>query len=322
MAGRNSVQELDNNPNIPSDSLLAQQVINEAYLDCYFPQPYPGNPTPPRPRWALWPFALRFSGPVTASIGVTQGSNVITGGYAAFTTAMIGSFVQLGGSFYTWAGIDSGGAAHFVEPVNESSGTYSVTLFHCCYNLSTLIATGVGIAEVQKAPVVEGWGIVTPMNSRAEEWRWKAILYGDFNPEPGGGSMFSGGTWPGGINYPTGTPMFYRIDNAPKVAGNAPSCLFHVEPMCDRPYVFDFEAWVTPVPLVNGSDTPILPSGLMIPQSVLLPLCREKWAEVYKKYSGMNVAGLQKSADGARRILSRLGGGQRDREVRMPLNNI
>ena len=95
-----------------------------------------------------------------------------------------------------------------------------------------------------------------------------------------------------------------------------------VEPLPDKPYVVEFEAWVTPTPLVNSSDMPILPNGSIIPTSVLLPLCRERWAKIYKKYTGMNVEGLIESANNARLVLKRLGGGQRDRPVRMALNNI
>lgn len=316
MAGRNAVAELDNNPNVPSDSLLAAQCVNEAYLDCYFPQPWSGNPDPKRPGWALRLFSINLQAPVTiAGVGVTQGSNLVTGG---FTDAQIGSTISLGSSWYTYAGTDTTGAKRFVENVIEPTGSYAVIL----YNNATPISAAIG--EVQAAPTLLGFGELMPMNSRAEEVRWRSILYGDFAPAAGGGSMAGGSVWPGGINYPVGTPEFYRIENAPFMAqpnpvGATPTpalrALFIVEPMPDRVYNIQVSGYVIPVELSLSTDRPILPGDLCT--RVLLPLCREKWATVYKKYTGTNVQGLIHSADGARSILERLNSGQRDQPVRM-----
>ena len=315
MAGRNAVAELDNNPNIPTDSLLAAQCVNEAYLDCYYPQPWSGNPSPRRPAWAKQQFSLTLQAPVAITVGVTQGSTAVTG---AFTNAQIGSTVLIGTNYYTYAGVDTTGTMRFVEQVVNPSGSYGAML----YNSATPLATS--ISEVEYDPILLNYGVLFPMASRGEQYRWKSILYGDFSPRPGGGSMAGGSVWPGGINYPVGTPEFYRIENGPNITQPNPTgatptppiqALFIVEPMPDRQYLVQLEGWIIPVELVNSSDRPIMPGDLC--SRVLLPLCREKWATVYKKYTGQNLQGLIHSADGARSILDRIGGAQRDRPVRM-----
>lgn len=311
MAGVNSVAELDNNPNVPTDSLLCGQVINEAYLECY----YPTQPDAKRPRFAMQEFSVILAAPIAITIGVTQGSNIVTG---SFTASQIGSQIQLGNNYYTYAGQDSAGNQRFVENVIDGTGSYGCTL----WNRSTPLSAAIG--EVQNDPVLLGKGVLYPMANRGEEYRWKSILYGDFSPSPGGGSM-AGGVWPGTINYPVGTPEFYRIENGPTLQQPVPTgatpppirALFIVEPMPDQAYNIQMQGWVIPTELVNNSDRPILPGDLST--RVLLPLCREKWALTYKKFTGQNIQGLIAGANAAREILQKLGGGQRDRPIRMSI---
>ena len=149
MAGVNSPTELDNNPTVPTDSLLVQQVINEAYLNCYYPQPWSGNPNPKRPRWAMQEFSIQLAAPITISVGVTQGSNVVTG---SFTNAQIGSTLQLGANFYTYGGVDSSGNKYFVENVAEASGTYSCQLWNSATPITAATATCSRRRPVAKIP--------------------------------------------------------------------------------------------------------------------------------------------------------------------------
>lgn len=299
MSGRQAVSGLD-----AGDLALAKQCINEAYLDCYM------NPGGTRPRWALQSLGIQFRAPISTTLGVTQGSTTVTG--YSFPTDTVGSIVQIGSSYYTYAGL-SGSTEKLVEPVLEATATYAVTIYHNCYPLSA------AIIEVEGDPLVLGWGILTPMNSRGEQARWQQILYGDFTPHAGGGAYMTGGYWPGGLNYPTGTPLYYRVENGPLIGGNAIKCLFIIEPMPTAITTVQLQAWVVPTELSGDTDVPVLPAALST--RILLPLCRERWALIYKKYTGDNQQALVRKAGIAREILNRMSGGQRQRPVRTLLSN-
>ena len=299
MSGRTAVAGLD-----AGDLALAKQCVNEAYLDCYM------NPGGARPGWALQNLGLQFRATITTNLGVTQGSTTVTG--YTFNTDQVGSTVKIGNNYYTYAGL-SGASEKLVEPCLEATATYSVTIYHNSYPLAA------AVIEVEADPVVVGWGILSPMNSRGEQTRWQQILYGDFTPHAGGGAYMTGGYWPGGLNYPTGTPLYYRIENGPLVGGNAIKCLFIVEPMPTALTSVQFSAWVAPTELSADADVPVLPAALST--RILLPLCRERWALIYKKYTGDNQEALVREASVARTILNSMSGGQRNRPVRNVLNN-
>lgn len=403
MAGRNSVAELDN------DQYLAGQCVNEALLDMYMGDPVRGTP---RPNWALQTEGFRLRSPVTATVGVTQGSNVMTG--YTFPTDMVGSTIQIGQLYYQYAGLQNG-LETLTTPFQEATGSYPAQMWHDSYPLA------VNVAEFEEAPLVLGWGLLRPFNSRAEKLRWQQITFGDFwGPAPYGAGLLTTINWPGGLSYPTGTPLYYLIDNAPLggtagspqpgggqsqsgtvnlsngatsvavtfpfafgatpvvvpiinapdsggsiisvaidessvtttgftaiFAGSIPSTgytmnwiaqgsssgssgsgssfstiktMFSVAPMPTQITTISFKAWVLPTELVADADYPVVPGDLVT--RVLLPLCREKWAMIYKKYTGTNMDGLVGSANAARAILRRMNTGQRDKPIRAPLRNI
>jgi len=302
MAGRNTVAELDNNPNVPSDSLLAGQCVNEAYFDCYM------NPGGKRPGWALQGAGIQYVAPVSGSVVVTQGLNTFSA-LAGVTAAMAGSVINIGAGYYTLASTTS-----TVEPIAEPSGSQGFTLYHNSY---VLPATSV---EFEYGPLVLGWGLLRPMNGRVEAVKWRQITYGDFwSPTPFGVGQMTSINWPGGVSNPTGTPIFYYIDDSVLAPGAAIASRIVIWPLPLQLTTVEYRAWVTPTELVNSADLPIMPANLIT--RCLLPIARERWAKVYKKYTGGNVQFLTEEAQKAKMILESTFTGQRDRPIRMPLHN-
>lgn len=206
------------------------------------------------------------------------------------------------------------GDFEFVEPVVEATGNYSATFYHNSYSLDA------NIVEVQGDPLVLGWGILRPMTGRGEDYKWRQIAYGDFwTPSPQGAGLLTNINWPGGLSNPVGTPLFYYIENNLMIGVNPIKSRFVVQPMPIQITTIQFNGWTLPDELVDDTDRPILPGDLV--SRVLLPLCREKWALIYKKYTGGNQQAFIRAGDAAREILNLSGRGQRDRPVREPLRN-
>lgn len=284
LSGRPTADDLDD------DLDLAKQVINEAYLECYLPV------DGVRPPWAKKPFGVRFRAPVTAPIGVTQGSKVFTG-YTPQTDTP-GSVVRIGQRFYTYAGLN-GSNQEFVEPVIEETGTVSATFYH---NSHPLDAKAV---QVHGAPELLDFGPLSPMNSRREELFHRASFSDDFQPSAGSGGQGHGFNWGwAGATYEIGQPEFYRADAASLLPDSAYAVRFVVYPVPDRICAISFEAWFLPSRLVNSTDLPRMPGDKVM--ELLLPIARFEWAATYKKYAGDNLDGLALKAKQARAQLRTL----------------
>lgn len=299
MAGRNTVAELDN------DATLAGQVVNEAYFDCYHPT-WPGSR---RPGWALRNFGVQYQAPVTGSVTVTQGLTTFSA-LTGVTAAMVGSIIQIGAGYYTLASTTS-----TVEPIGETTGSQAFTLWH---NSAPVDASSM---EIQDAPMVLGYGLLRPMNGRGEAIRWRQITFGDFwGPAPYGAGLSVIINWPGGVSQPTGTPIWYWVDNSilAITAAMAPRIVIWPAPL--QLTTLQFQAWIAPVELSADADVPLLPANLVT--RVLLPLARERWVFTYKKYSGTNQGFITNEANRAREILNQTMTGQRDRPTRVPLRNV
>lgn len=305
MAGRNTVAELDNNPNVPSDSLLAGQCVNEAYLDCYSPPP--GGK---RPGWALQMKGITFEAPKTGTTTVTKGSTTISSlAGSGVTAAMVGSVINIGAGFYTLASL-----TEVVEPIAESTGSQGFTLW---VNSKVL---GAQIIEMEYGPYVLGWGLLRAMNGLVESLKWRQITYGDFwSPTPFGVGQMTSINWPGGVSNPQGTPIFYYIDNNPLVATDPIVSRMVIWPLPTQLQTINYRAWVMPTELSADADVPIMPANLIT--RVLLPLCRERWVMNYKKYTGGNQKSIFDAAERARAVLWNTEPGQRDRSFRQPIRN-
>jgi hypothetical protein len=299
LAGRTTVAELD------QDATLAGQCVNEAYLDTYI------NTTPGgrRPGWALQTAGIQFSAPVTGTVTVTQGSNSFSA-LTGVTAAMAGSVIQIGAGYYKLASTTS-----TVEPIAEATGSQAFTLWHNSYPLPA------ANIELEGGPLVIGWGLLKPMNGRMEDIKWRQITYGDFwGPTPFGAGLMTTINWPGGVSNPTGTPIWYYVDNSFLVSGAAIQARMVIWPMPTQLTTVQYQGWITPTELSADGDLPVLPANLIT--RVLLPLAREKWVMLYKKYTGGNQAYVVREADKARAILAMTSQGQRDKPTRMVLRNV
>lgn len=309
MAGRNTVAELDANPNVPSDSLLAGQCINEAYIDCYL-NPEGTASGGKRPGWALQTKGLRFEAPKTGSVTVTSGSTTISDiSGSGVTNTMAGSVISIGQGFYTLASTTS-----IVEPCQEPTGSTAFQLWHNSYVMDATIT------ELEFGPLVLGWGLLRAMNGLVESVKWRQITYGDFwSPTPFGVGQMTSINWPGGVSNPTGTPIFYYIDNSVFITTAAIANRMVIWPLPTAVTTVQYRAWVTPTELSADADLPIMPQNMIT--RVLLPLARERWVMTYKKYTGGNEKFIMAEADRARGVLNNSSPGQRDRAFRVPIHN-
>lgn len=279
------------------DLYLAKQCINEVYLECYAP-----NDDGVRPPWAVLSKGIQFAAPVTTTIGVTQGSTTFTG-YSPSATK-IGSIVQIGSNFYTYAG-STGGSQKFVEPVLESTGSLSATFFHNSYPLDA------SIVQVLKAPELIGVGPLSPFLDRHEMLAYRACFRGDFVPEAGGGYDPSPSWSWSGTTYNSGQPEFYLATGATLLTDAAYACRFVVYPLPDRLCDVFLQAHYLPTSLDADADVPRMPAAKVI--EILLPLVREKWALEYHRYTGENIDRLVNAANRARRHLQDFATEQADR---------
>lgn len=112
LAGRADASALD------EDLALCKQCINEALLEVY--RPVDGR----YPEWARRTVSLRYRAAQAITIGVTNGSRIVTG--YAFPDDCIGSLVQIGSKFYRYAGKQAGGSTVVVSGAGtaEVNGTY------------------------------------------------------------------------------------------------------------------------------------------------------------------------------------------------------
>ena len=284
LAGRATAADLD------EDLSLCKQVINDALLECY--RPIDGRV----PEWARKRITLFFAAPASITLAVTQGSRVVTG--YAFPASCVGSVVAIGSRFYTYAG-KSGASYMLVEPALEVTGSYAATLHHNSQPM------GVTIARVLGSPDRMGFGPLSPMTDMETELRYRSNIVSDFSPTPGAGYYGTQQAVYGGTSYPLGDPLYYRIESEQLLDGADITHRFITLPLSHVAFNVSLRAEVYPVRLSSDSDRPLLVGDLV--QSVLLPIAREKWAVVYKKYTGQNVQGLVKEGDRAREILARAG---------------
>ncbi len=281
LAGRATAAALD------EDLPLCKQCINEALLEVF--RPVDGRAA----EWAQNRPVLYFEAPVTISIGLTLGSKVVTG--YAFPSSKVGSVVQVGTNYYTYAG-SSAGVYYLVETVLDATGTYSASLYH---NAQPLPAN---TAEVLGSPERLGFGPLSAMTDLETDIRYRSRLMGDFSPERGGGYYATMFARYGGSVYPAGDAIYYRVDSDPLLDGAAVLHRLVITPMPTTACAVALRTRIFPPLLVADADRPVLIGDLVL--NVLLPIARAKWAATYKKYTGDNQQALAGEADRARKILT------------------
>jgi hypothetical protein len=277
--------------NLDGDLNLCKQVINEALLEVYRPVDREGNVLPP-PEWARRTITLQFRAPQAVTLGVTNGSRVVTG--YVFPADFTGSLVKIGTNYYRYAGLD--GADHtLVEPVMEATGSTTATLYHACQPIAQDVSEVLGGVEWQ------GHGLLSPMTDRETEIGYRSNIWGDYHPSFGAGYYGGKVGILSGTAYPTGDPMFYRIETDALLEGADVLRRFCVVPIPEGLVNIAFRASIVPTELVNNSDRPKIVADLVT--RCLLPIAREKWGALYKKYTGTNLNFLVREADKARAIL-------------------
>ncbi len=183
-----------------------------------------------------------------------------------------------------------------VEPVIEATGPQTVTLYHVCTPIP------VDVSEVLGAPEWLGHGALSPMTDRETELYYRSNIRGDYRPEYGMGyygAIYAGLT---GSAYPVGDPIFYRLETDALTEGANVQRRFCIIPMPQAVTVVSFRAQVFPAELVEDTDRPKIVGDLVT--RCLLPIAREKWGVLYKKYTGTNQQYLIREADKARQILT------------------
>lgn len=292
LAGRATAADLD------EDLALCKQVINEALLEIYRPVDPDGRTI--IPEWARRTITLQFRAPAAATLGITTGSRVVTG--YAFPTDFIGSLVKIGINFYRYAG-QSGSDYMLVEPVQEATGSTTATLCHVCQPIAADVSEVLGGVEWQ------GHGLLSPMTDREVEVGYRSNIWGDYHPTFGAGYYASSSSILSGTAYPSGDPMFYRIETDALLEGVAVLRRFCIVPLPQTVVNIVFRASVLPVELSANTDRPKVVGDLVT--RCLLPIAREKWAGIYKKYTGKNLEYLMREGAKARAVLAGMARPQR-----------
>jgi hypothetical protein len=286
-SGRPTAADLDD------DLSHCKSVINQAYLGCYAIQMPDGSTV--FPPWARESFGLFYRAPVAATLGVTQGSKVVTG--HVFNADQVGSTVQIGSNTYTYAGL-SGSDETLVDPVLEATGTYSATIYHESQPIDAKMVRIIGLPERK------GYGLLSPMTNRETEINHRSNHAGDFYPTRGSGYYESiDGTF-GGVNFSSGPPLFFRFESGSLLSGAVVKERLCLYPAPDRATVVRFDANVIPTELSADADRPRLKGDLVT--RIMLPIARFEWASTYKKYSGTSttLTALKRAADQARSMLA------------------
>lgn len=183
-----------------------------------------------------------------------------------------------------------------VEPATEATGTYSAILHHCCQPIPTDVSEVVGGIEWQ------GHGLLSPMTDRETDLGYRSNTRGDYHPDFGAGYYAGFGLRTTGTGHPTGDPRFYYLESDALLDGATVTRRLCIVPMPTQVATIVFRAQVFPTELSADSDRPKIVGDLVT--RCLLPIAREKWGVLYKKYTGKNQQFLVREADKARRILT------------------
>tara|TARA_R110002050_G_scaffold232431_1_gene368132 strand:- start:253 stop:1215 length:963 start_codon:yes stop_codon:yes gene_type:complete len=270
-----------------------QTFVNQALFECY--APVDGT----RPNYGEQYWSAILPAPVVTTLGVTNGSKVVTG--HTFLAAHAGSNVLIGQSLYRYAGLN-GSDHELVQPWQGDTGTVSATVFH---NAVALPGTVLEIAS--EHPEILGVGLLSPLPGPQSEVLIRSEAPWDFTP--------------GMSSYPFGLsrlrfdlsqfldedePLYYHIDSATTAPTfTAPVNRLHVYPMPDAAYTVSMRASFLPAALSDDEDTPPMPFQAV--DNILLPIAREKLVEnsAGRRFTG-NVKLIQDAAERARAHLKSL----------------
>lgn len=205
------------------------------------------------------------------------------------------AYELVGGASYAPTVTDAQGYS-LVEPAIDTTGTYSATLHHCCQPIPTDVSEVLGGVEWQ------GRGLLSPMTDRETDLGYRSNTRGDYHPDYGAGYYGGVGWGASGTSHAVGDPRFYYLESDSLLDGSSVGRRLCIVSMPSQLTTIVFRAQVFPAELSADTDRPKIVGDLVT--RCLLPIAREKWGILYKKYTGTNQKFLVSEADKARAILS------------------
>lgn len=153
------------------------------------------------------------------------------------------------------------------------------------------------VVSVDKIPVLEGEGPLSPMTGPEAEIRARAIFSSDFRAPSGRG-----------LNFPNfkdnepevGRPIWYYLDNRSKDFDTKVVPRVYLYPHPDKEYTVTLYANIVPKPLEDDFDEPRLPSDLV--WDILFPIAQGKIV-TDPRYNGANKEFLIRNAEEAKKRL-------------------
>jgi hypothetical protein len=249
---------------VAQDLVDIKDWINAAYFDIYAPAD--GK----RAWWSTQQHSDMVKAQVSATLGLTHGSKVVTG--YVFEDKFAGSFVRIGDRYFRYSGSTTVGMTttyYLVQPWPGETGSYGATIFHNAVSLPW------NVVEVSGLPTLLGVGLLAPLPDPDSELTLRTEPAFDFTPKFNRSpfaqhrKQFSQQTY-----FDTGDPRFYHIDQASVGPSYAVGNRFHLYPIPEIAYTFDLVANVVPNALTADADVPILPAR--VDSNILMALCREK----------------------------------------------
>lgn len=273
--------------------------INAAYFSCYMP------PRGKRFGWAEQYQSFNVLAPVTVTLGMTNGSEKVTG--YAFSATYAGSLVKIGDRFYRFGGIKSS-EYYLVQKWDGATGNQTATVYFNAFALPW------NVTEVCEAPSILGVGPLTPIPGPEAEIAMRSGPGFDFQPRRGRAPFaYTRPTFDPNMFVDVGSPVYYHIDGASVGPDYNVGNRFHLYPLPDRAYTIDLRADIVPDALSDGNVTPLLPAKSI--DNILLPIAREKLAKntAGRRFTGPNVSLIMDEAREARDTLARLAVPQRSK---------
>ena len=153
------------------------------------------------------------------------------------------------------------------------------------------------VVSVDKIPVLEGEGPLSPMKGPEDEIRARSIFSSDFRAPSGRGLNFP--------NYKenepeVGRPIWYYLDSRSKEGDDKVIPRVFLYPYPDKEYTVTLYANVVPKPLEEDDDEPRLPSDLV--WDILFPIAQGKIV-TDPRYNGANKEFLIRNAEEAKKRL-------------------
>jgi hypothetical protein len=274
--------------------------IAAAYLECYVPTD--GS----KPNWPEKYETGILKAPVVTTLGLTNGSKVVTG--YAFEDDYAGSFVKIGDKFFRYGKKVVAGMVttyYLVQPWDGATGSFDATVYHNAIELPWHVVQLAGV------PNIIGLGALAPLPDADAELNLRIEPAFDFESK-GARRPFTveRNTFRQSAYYDIGDPRYYHIDQASVGFTFGLGNRFHVYPLPERIMTFEVRANVVPDALVDA-DTPAMPARTV--DTILLPLARENLAlnTTGRRFTG-NASLIIRAADKARAMLKGLRRVQKD----------